>query len=92
LRRPLAGYAWARPGITNDLPAGWRVPSPGRITIATEEANGPVDRVSGPDDVRYMSVHSRKQPDSHGHSGTPMGPKQPHVRLAKPQATGRFRR
>jgi hypothetical protein len=54
--------------------------------------SGSADRWSIPDAVRYMSVHSRKQPDSHGHSGTSMGPRQPHVRLAKPQATGRFRR
>ena len=74
------GLCVARPGVTNDLPAGWRVPSPGRITIATEEANGPVDRLSGPDAVRYMSVHSWKQPDSHGRSGTSRRPKEQPTR------------
>jgi len=61
-------------------------------TGATGGTSGSADRWSIPDAVRYMSVHSRKQPDSHGHSGTSMGPRQPHVRLAKPQAIGRFRR
>ena len=28
------------------------------------------------DAVRYMSVHSRKQPDPHGHNGTSTGEKQ----------------
>jgi hypothetical protein len=61
-------------------------------TGATGGTSGSADRWSIPDAVRYMSVHSRKQPDSHGHSGTSMGPRQPHVRLAKPQAMGCFRR
>jgi hypothetical protein len=76
----ILGYAWARPGITNELPAGWRVPLPDRTTIATEGANGPVDRLSGPDAVRYMSVHSWKQPDSHGRSGTSRRPKEQPAR------------
>ena len=43
------------------------------------------------DAVRYMSVHSWKQPDSHGHSGTSQGQTQQPASLGKPQATGRFR-
>jgi hypothetical protein len=35
----------------------------------------PVPRAAaGPGAVRYMSVHSWKQPDSHRHNGTSLGP------------------
>ena len=44
------------------------------------------------DAVRYMSVHSWKQPDSHGHSGTSQPRKQQPARPGNPQLTGRFRR
>jgi hypothetical protein len=44
------------------------------------------------DAVRYMSVHSRKQPDSHGHSRTPPGLEHQPATPGKPQATGHFRR
>jgi hypothetical protein len=69
------GHAWARTGGINDLPAG------------TGHRHGSLrDRFSknyrfhvllpGPDAVRYMSVHSWKQPDSNGHNGTSQRPKQ----------------
>jgi len=54
--------------------------------------SGAASRWSGPDAVRYMSVHSWKQPDSHGRSGTSWGRKQRPARLGNPQATGHFRR
>ena len=38
------------------------------------------------DAVRYMSVHSWKQPDSHGHSGTSPGQKQQPARPGKPSS------
>jgi hypothetical protein len=44
------------------------------------------------DAVRYMSVHSWKQPDSHGHSGTSQPPKATAREAGDPQLTGRFRR
>jgi hypothetical protein len=44
------------------------------------------------DAVRYMSVHSRKQPDSDGRGGTlPAGMARP-VSRRYPRFTGRFRR
>jgi hypothetical protein len=75
-----------------DLPEACRPASSPLEDRRNRGTSGSADRWSIPDAVRYMSVHSRKQPDSHGHSGTSMGPRQPHVRLAKPQAMGRFRR
>jgi hypothetical protein len=44
------------------------------------------------DAVRYMSVHSRKQPDSHGRSGTTTVRSTTARNRAYAQATGRFRR
>jgi hypothetical protein len=38
------------------------------------------------DAVRYMSVHSRKQPDSHGHSGTSQPQKQQPARRGIPSS------
>ncbi len=38
------------------------------------------------DAVRYMSVHSWKQPDSHGHSGTSPGQKEQPARPGKPSS------
>ena len=38
------------------------------------------------DPVRYMSVHSRKQPDSHGHSGTSQPQKQQPARPGIPSS------
>jgi hypothetical protein len=43
----------------------------GPVTAAKPGRDGPVSRRRGPDVVRYMSVHSRTQPDSQGHDGTP---------------------
>jgi hypothetical protein len=42
------------------------------------------------DAVRYMSVHSRKQPDSLGRSGTPTGPKQQPATPGKPSSQAVF--
>jgi hypothetical protein len=44
----------------------------------------PCAPVPAPDAVRYMSVHSRKQPDSQGHDGTPSREKQQPARPGKP--------
>ena len=44
------------------------------------------------DTVRYMSVHSWKQPDFHGHSGTTPTRKGAAREPGYAQATGRFRR
>jgi hypothetical protein len=43
------------------------------------------------DAVRYTSVHSWKQPDSHGLSRTPQDPKQRPAIPEKSQAAGRLR-
>jgi hypothetical protein len=42
----------------------------------TRARTAPYAPVPAPDAVRYMSVHSRKQPDSHRRSGTPSREKQ----------------
>jgi|HubBroStandDraft_4_1064222.scaffolds.fasta_scaffold865691_1 hypothetical protein len=42
------------------------------------------------DAVRYMSVHSWNQPDSHGLNGTSQPQKQQPARPEKSQPTGRF--
>ena len=56
------------------------------ITGAVGETHGTAARSSGPDAVRYMSVHSWKQPDSHGHSGTSQGPEQQPARPGIPSS------
>ena len=56
-----------------DLPEGLQTRQQSSGTPAQPGGtSGSADRWSIPDAVRYMSVHSRKQPDSHGHSGTSM--------------------
>jgi hypothetical protein len=55
-------------------------------------SNAPPGRAMIADAVRYMSVHSWKQPDSHGHSGTSQREKQQPARRGNSQLTGRFRR
>ena len=42
------------------------------------------------DAVRYMSVHSWKQPDSHGHSGTSPGQKEQPARPGNPSSRAIF--
>jgi hypothetical protein len=46
---------------------------------------GSAGRLSGLDAVRYMSVHSWKQPDLHGHSGTSSGQKHQPATPRKPR-------
>jgi hypothetical protein len=65
-------------GVTNDLPAGTQHPD-------RPPHNGRNQMTSGPDAVRYMSVHSWKQPDSHGHNGTSSSQKQQPARPGKPR-------
>ena len=81
-RRPVAASGCAvDPAGVHCRPAQQslrRLSRPGR--------SGSAGRWSGPDAVRYMSVHSWKQPDSHGHSGTSPGTKQQPARPGKPSS------
>jgi hypothetical protein len=70
-------------GVTNDLPAGTQHPD-------RPPDNGRNQMPSGPDAVRYMSVHSWKQPDSHGRSGTSSSQKQQPARQGKPSSQAIF--
>ena len=78
-----------------------------RMITATNEASGPENytfRLLVQSDpatrtgfmiavaVRYMSVHSWKQPDSHGHSGTSQPRKQQPARPGIPSSRAVFRR
>jgi hypothetical protein len=60
-------------------------------TISEPGQDGPVCGRGGPDAVRYVSVHTRKQPDSHGCSGTTTARRSTARTGAYAQATGRFR-
>ena len=78
-------------GLTDDLPAGRHTRRRSPDNRRNRGTSGSADRLSGPDAVRYMSVHSWKQPDPHGHSGTSQA-KAPARDAEKTQATGYFRR
>jgi hypothetical protein len=45
----------------------------GRLNQSFRGQAGSTHRMPSPDAVRYMSVHSRKQPGSDGHSGASSG-------------------
>ena len=65
------------------------------ITARTEQVRGPVATQIGfriADAVRYVSVHSWKQPDSHERSGASQPLEATAREAGDPQLTGRFRR
>ena len=73
---------YARPAPAGDGPLRRHIP--GTMALCAT--------VPGPDAVRYMSAHSRKQPDSQGRSGTTTARSTTARTGAYAQATGRFRR
>ena len=87
--------------LTQSLPGALHTGSPKTVSHRIPGASGPVNHffclLAGhpagfmtADAVRYMSVHSWKQPDSHGHNGTSQRQSN-SPRGREPQLTGCFR-
>jgi len=86
-RRSASGRPWACRAV---LKARYASPGRSRNSRRSRATSGPPDHWSGPDAVRYMSVHSWKQPDLHGHSGTSPGPDKRPVTGRNPSSRAVF--
>jgi len=69
------------PGTSGPVNRPLPLPRPGRSAQMRPQAGSMIA-----DAVRYMSVHSWKQPDSHGHSGTSQPKKQQPARRGIPSS------